>query len=146
MSDIYYEIYMTRVLRTAGISNVDNLIFENLTYFRWKALKQLEHSPRKKDTFTVYTFEGLQFIFYKDEFKVWLNTSREIFSPMVTWSSAVLVTPSGNRNVVPIAFLNSKYSVDCNLAHGRFKMFSEVKIEIFIRCLRNWRKLREANL
>ena len=34
MSDIYYEVYMTRVLHTAGISNVDNLIFENLTYFR----------------------------------------------------------------------------------------------------------------
>ena len=31
MSDIYYEVYMTRVLHTAGISNVDNLIFENLT-------------------------------------------------------------------------------------------------------------------
>ena len=69
--DEVYEVYMTRVLHTAGISNVDCLNFENLTYFRWKALKHLEHSPRKKDTFTVYTFEGLQFIFYKDEFKEW---------------------------------------------------------------------------
>ena len=34
MSDIYYEVYMTRVLHTAGISNVDCLNFENLTYFR----------------------------------------------------------------------------------------------------------------
>ena len=82
MSDIYYEVYMTRVLHTAGISNVDCLNFENLTYFRWKALKHLEHSPRKKDTFTVYTFEGLQFIFYKDEFKEWLikNLRRNVLS------------------------------------------------------------------
>ena len=58
------------------------LNFENLTYFRWKALKHLEHSPRKNDTFTVYTFEGLQFIFYKDEFKEWLikNLRRNVLS------------------------------------------------------------------
>ena len=47
-----------------------------------KALKQLEHSPRKKDTLIVYTFEGLQFIFYKDEFKVLLikNLRRNVLS------------------------------------------------------------------
>ena len=32
VSDIYYEVHMTRVLHTAGISNVDSVTFENLTY------------------------------------------------------------------------------------------------------------------
>ena len=67
----FTKVQMTRVLHTAGISNVDSVIFENLT--QWKALKQLEHSPRKKDTFTVNKFDGFQFVFYRDEFKVWLK-------------------------------------------------------------------------
>ena len=62
VSDIYYEVHMTSITK---------FIVENP--IKWKALKQLEHSPRKKDTFNVYTFKGLQFIFYKDEFKVWLK-------------------------------------------------------------------------
>ena len=32
VSDIYYEVHMTRVLYTAGISNVDSVTFKNLTY------------------------------------------------------------------------------------------------------------------
>ena len=56
----------------------------NLTYLQRKALKQLEQSPRKKETFTVYTFEGLSFIFYKDEFKVNLNTLEKMRLPLVT--------------------------------------------------------------
>ena len=56
----------------------------NLTYLQRKALKQLEQSPRKKEIFTVYTFEGLSFIFYKDEFKVYLNTLEEMRLPLVT--------------------------------------------------------------
>ena len=81
-SNIYYEVHVTRVLHTAGISNFHSVVFENLTYFQRKALKQLKHSPRKKDTLIVYTFEGLQFIFYKDEFKVLLikNLRRNVLS------------------------------------------------------------------
>lgn len=65
----------------------------------------------KKDKFVVNTFEGLQFIFYKDEFKIW----RKLFSPLRTWSSAVLVTPKFKQkygaNSGP-----QKYPVDSNLA------------------------------
>ena len=40
------------------------------------AKKSIEaiRNPREKDTFTVYPFDCLQFIFYQDEFKVWLYT------------------------------------------------------------------------
>ena len=74
VSDIYDEVHMTSITK---------FIFENPTYIQWKALKQLEHSPRKKDTFNVYTFKGLQFIFYKDEFKVWLKIRGEMCLPLV---------------------------------------------------------------
>ena len=74
VSDIYYEVHMTSITK---------FIFENPTYIQWKAMKQLEHSPRKKDSFNVYTFKGLQFIFYKDEFKVWLKIWGEMCLPLV---------------------------------------------------------------
>ena len=129
MSDIYYEVYMTRVLHTAGISNVDCLNFENLTYFRWKALKHLEHSPRKKDTFTVYTFEGLQFIFYKDEFKEWLikNLRRNVLS-----IGGMIFSNISNAKWKQKYGANSRprYPLGSNLAQKLSKMFSKVEIEI----------------
>ena len=48
VSEIYYEVHMRRVLHSARISNVDSVIFENLTYFQWKALNGLRRNPRKK--------------------------------------------------------------------------------------------------
>ena len=67
----------------------------------------------------MYTFEGVQFIFYKDEFKVYLNTLEEMRLPLVTWFS---VAPNVNRNMVQI--------VDSTLAQMWLKMFSEFEIEI----------------
>ena len=64
-------------------------MYTNLTYLQRKTLKQLVRNSRKKDKFVVYTFEGLQFIFYKDELKV----CRKMCLPLGTWSSAALVTP-----------------------------------------------------
>ena len=42
----------------------------NLTFFQRKGLSQTQQHPRKKDTFTVYAFDCLHYIFYQDEFKV----------------------------------------------------------------------------
>lgn len=41
-------------------------------------------SPQEIEIFTVHKFEGLSFIFYKDEFKVYLNTLEEMRLPLVT--------------------------------------------------------------
>ena len=46
----------------------------NLTFFQRKAMSQSQQNPRKKNIFSVYTFNCIQIIFYQDKFKVSLNT------------------------------------------------------------------------
>ena len=61
--------------------------------------------PARKTHLQVYKFNCLQFIFYHDEFKVWLNIEEWMCLSPVTCSSVALATPFANSKKMQSAVL-----------------------------------------